>query len=122
MVALVYGYRRVTETAQTGTLKNIIGLGNPVPLGQWATAWGVTYLILSILASATPPVGGSMAILVMAGDLLTNMGNASGGLAADIAKQQQQPAAVSASTSTSAAAPSRTINPVTGLPHGAAGP
>lgn len=87
-VAIVYAYRRITEGAQQGTLKNVLGIGTPVPLGQFMTAWGVTYLTVAIIASAAPPFGGGLAILIMASDLLGNIGDASGGLATDIGKGQ----------------------------------
>jgi hypothetical protein len=84
VVAGVYAYRRIVEPVQTGNLKNIIGIGNPVPLGQFATAWGTMYLVIAIMASAAPGLGGGFAILVMTGDLLTNTAN----LTADLNKQQ----------------------------------
>lgn len=70
----IYAYRRLIEPVQKGGLKNIVGIGNPVPLGQFATAWGVTFLILSFIATASPGVGGSLSILVMTGDILANGG------------------------------------------------
>lgn len=73
-VAAVYAYRRLVEPASSGSIKNVAGAGNPVPLGQFATAWGVTFFIISLVATASPPLGGSFAILVMTGDLLANTG------------------------------------------------
>ena len=80
----IYAYRRLTEPAQPGGLKNIVGVGPPVPLGQFATAWGFTFLVVGIMATASPGLGGSFAILIMTADLLTNTAN----LTADVAKQQ----------------------------------
>lgn len=72
IVIAVYGYRRIVEPVQQGNLKNIIGIGNPVPLAQFMTAWGFTYFVLAVAANASPGLGGSMAILIATGDLLTN--------------------------------------------------
>jgi hypothetical protein len=90
----VYAYRRVRQPAQPGSLKNVFGAGAPVPLGQFVTAWGVTYLVIAIMASASPGLGGSFAVLVMTADLLNNM---SGLTAAIKAGETQQPQAASAS-------------------------
>jgi len=73
IVAGIYGYRRLTEATSTPvTLKKIAGIGNPVPLGAFATAWGFTYLVVAIMAEAMPGVGGAFAILIAVGDFLTN--------------------------------------------------
>jgi hypothetical protein len=79
----IYAYRRLIEPAQTGKLNNIIGVGSPVPLGQFATAWGFTFLVVSIMAEAAPGLGGAFAILIATGDFLTN----SSSLFADVTKQ-----------------------------------
>jgi hypothetical protein len=84
IVAAVYGYRRLIEPVQQGNIKNIIGIGNPVPLAQWATAWGVVYLVISVMAEASPGLGGSFAILIATGDLLVNIGS----VTADVQKQE----------------------------------
>lgn len=76
IVAAVYAYRRFTSSGTTpvqkGSLKNVIGLGDPVPLAQWATAWGFTFLVIAVIAEADPSLGGSFAILVATGDVLAN--------------------------------------------------
>ena len=84
VVAGIYGYRRVVEPAEKGNLKNILGQGNPVPIGQFVTAWGFCYLVIAIMAEASPGLGGAFAILIGVSDLLTN-GPA---LFGDINKQQ----------------------------------
>lgn len=69
----IYGYRRLTEaTASPVTVKNIVGLANPAPLGAFATAWGFTYLVIAIMAQAAPGLGGGFAILIATSDFLTN--------------------------------------------------
>jgi len=73
VVVAVYAYRRLTEaTSSPVTLKKLVGIGNPVPLGSFATAWGFTFLAVAIMAEASPGLGGGFAILIATGDLLTN--------------------------------------------------
>jgi hypothetical protein len=74
VVAGVYGYRRLTEqpTAPPVTLKELAGAGQLPPLGAWATAWGFTFLVVSIIATAAPELGAAFAILIATGDLMTN--------------------------------------------------
>lgn len=72
LVIGIYGYRRITETAESGSLKNIIGLGNPVPFSQFITAWGFVYFMLALATEAAPGLGGGMAILIAVSDFLTN--------------------------------------------------
>jgi hypothetical protein len=74
IVAGVYGYRRLTETptAPPVTLKELAGAGQLPPLGAWATAWGFTFLVVSIIATAAPELGAAFAILIATGDVMTN--------------------------------------------------
>jgi hypothetical protein len=75
LVAGVYIYRRLTEgsgQASGSKLAQLTGKGSPAPIGQFITAWGFAYLVISVIASASPGLGGSFAILVAAGDLLGN--------------------------------------------------
>jgi hypothetical protein len=73
VVAGVWGYRRLREgTASPSSLKNVVGVGAPAPLGQFAVAWGTVYLTLAVVALGAPELAGAFAILIMAGDLLTN--------------------------------------------------
>jgi hypothetical protein len=99
LVIAVYGYRRITETAQPGTLRNVLGQSPPVPLGQFVTAWGVTFLGIAIMAEASPPLGGSFAILIAVADFLNNAQP----LFSDLGKQQKQPTAAAGSSSTTPA-------------------
>lgn len=100
VVLLIYGYRRLTEATSTPvTAKKLIGLGNPAPLGSFATAWGFTYLLVAIMAEASPGLGGGFAILIATGDFLTN----SSTVFADVTKlegAQQQSAATTATGQT----------------------
>lgn len=113
VVAGVYGYRRLVEPVESGNIKNIVGIGNPVPLGQFATAWGFAYLVIAIMASANPGLGGSFAILVMAGDLLTNTPS----ITKDVAKGSGTTATSSSTTSTTTttATPAQQVAAAPGL-------
>lgn len=74
VVMMVYGYRRLSEsTSDTASIKQILGIGAPPKLGAFATAWGVTYMVIAMMAAASPPLGGAFAILVMTADLLANI-------------------------------------------------
>jgi hypothetical protein len=84
-VAGIYAYRRLIEpSTPPATVKKLMGVGELPPLGSWATAWGFTFLVVAIMAEASPPLGGSFAILIMTADILTNASN----LFADVGKQQ----------------------------------
>jgi hypothetical protein len=85
-VAGIYAYRRLIEpSTPPATLKKLAGVGELPPLGAWATAWGFTFLAVSVIAEAAPGVGGAFAILIMAGDVLANGAS----VFADVGKQQQ---------------------------------
>lgn len=136
IVAGIYAYRRVTETVAAATtskmptatkVKSAAGIGPILPVGAFATAWGFTFLVVSILASASPGLGGSFAILIAVSDFLTN----SATVLSDVGKQEVQKAvgstAATVASSTTAAAgsigflPGNTaanspLDPLTGLP------
>lgn len=117
VVAGVYAYRRMIEPAQPGTLSNVAGVGNPVPLGQFATAWGFTFLIVAVMTQASPELGGGFAILIATADLLTN----SASLFGDVGKQtgQKQTAGKSTTVPGSVAGmPKLAPTPPTPLPNG----
>jgi hypothetical protein len=82
----VYGYRYFTEGPSVSTGKQSLeekdyiakykafyGFGPVLPLHVWIPAAGITYLGLSILATASPQVGGAASILVGAGAFLGNV-------------------------------------------------
>lgn len=81
----IYGYRRLTEPAEKGSLKNVLGIGNPVPLGQFITAWGFTFLVVAGMTAAAPEFGGAFAILILTSDFLANASN----LTADVTANEQ---------------------------------
>lgn len=102
IVGGVYAYRRLTETAQKGNLSNIVGLGNPVPLGQFMTAWGFTFLICALMAEADPGLGGSFAILIATGDLLANTAS----VVKDVGKQESTTTKANSTPNTGSITPS----------------
>jgi hypothetical protein len=87
----VYFYRLATEghSANGGGLLQLGGLGAPANLGRFITGWGFAFLVLSIITEAAPPLGGSLAILVAAGDVLTNAGQVAADVNHKLGAQQQ---------------------------------
>lgn len=72
-VAGIYGYRRVTDDATDPSVKALLGQAPHVPpTGEFVTAWAVTFLIVSIMASASPEFGGMFGILIATGYFLSN--------------------------------------------------
>lgn len=85
LVAGIYAYRRLTEgTTSALSVNTALGIGGIPAFGAWATAWGFTYLVVAIMASASPGLGGSFAILIAASDFLTNASS----VFADVSKQE----------------------------------
>jgi hypothetical protein len=84
VVTGLYAYRKATEgstkapaAAKTpkglkGYVEAPLGLGELAPLGEWATGMGFTFILLSIVTSVNASFGGSFAILVATGAVLTN--------------------------------------------------
>jgi hypothetical protein len=74
VVAGIYAYRRLTEkpTSPPVTAKQIAGVGQLPPLGPWTTAWGFTFLVVALVATAAPELGAAFAVLIAVGDLMTN--------------------------------------------------
>lgn len=79
----LYAYRKTSEgvtgsappprkhSAKT-TAEGVVGVGELLPLGTWLTGMGVTFIGLAIVASVSPSLGGTMAILVATGGFLGN--------------------------------------------------
>jgi hypothetical protein len=84
IVATIWAYRKLTE-------------GNTSPTGHFLTGFFFVYISLAILADSAPPVGGMLAWLVAAGDLLTN----GQGLVTDLNKGLQTEATAAAPTTPS---------------------
>ena len=79
VVGGVYVYRKLIEPAGIGTnitggkeVSNFIGLGPVPPVGVFITAWGFTFLTLSIVAQFAPGLGMAFAILIAVSTLLGN--------------------------------------------------
>lgn len=85
----VYFYRHLTEgtsfastpsncpvpKSNSGSVTKVeqfLGFGTAANLGQFITAWGFTFFVISMMAQAAPGLGGAFAILVMTADLLGN--------------------------------------------------
>jgi hypothetical protein len=78
VTGVVYGYRALTEgtAAPAGVkskLKAAIGTPKPAPLGTFATAWGITWMVVAVITQAAPAFGGAFAILIMSSDLLVSV-------------------------------------------------
>jgi hypothetical protein len=125
LVAGIYAYRRIAEpTAPASGVKSFAGEGSPPPLGSWATAWGVTFLGVSIMAAVAPGLGGAFAILIAAVDFLGNAQNlfhdiglgAAGKLTGGGQGLAQQ--IIGTGSSTSTGTNTFTTQPATGAPHG----
>lgn len=75
IVAGIYIYRRMTEGsgAPSGSkAAQLLGRGSPPSVGTFVTAWGAAFLVISIMATASPGLGGSFAILAATADVLSN--------------------------------------------------
>jgi len=98
ITAMTYAFRRMVEgpLAETSgqqnhgsTLSRFVGSGSPpVPLAHWALAYGAGFLGLSLLALGAPELAGALAVLEIAGTVLTN-GSA---IATDLNLLQHEPA------------------------------
>jgi hypothetical protein len=105
LVAGIYAYRRLTEAATSPvSLKTLIGAGSPVALGAFVTAWGFTFLIVSIMQTAAPGLGAAFAVLIATGDLLTNGPQ----IFSDVLTHEKSGTGTTASTRTASAAPAVT--------------
>lgn len=81
IVGGIWAYRRLIE-------------GNASPPGHFLTGFLFVYVSLAIVANTAPPVGGMLAWLVAAGDLLTN----GTGLVSDLNQGLKTQAATAAPT------------------------
>lgn len=79
LTAVIYTFRRLVEPttpSSTGStrpsLARLAGSGPPAPLEQWAVSYTVAFLGLAILALGAPELAASLALMMLAGNLLTN--------------------------------------------------
>lgn len=95
VVAGIYTYRRLTEGSGPPTkgskVAQLAGQGAPANVGSFITAWGLVYLVISIVTSAAPSLGGSFAILVAVGDALTNTAQVATDINSKVAGGQKVP-------------------------------
>jgi amino acid transporter len=70
----VYFYRLLTEghSSSGGGVLQLGGRGAPPNVGRFITGWGFAFLVLAVITEAAPAFGGSLSILVAAGDVLSN--------------------------------------------------
>ena len=75
IIAGVYTYRRLTEgtgKASGSKAAQLLGQGSPPSVGVFITAWGTAFLIMAVMAQASPGLGGSFAISAAVADVLAN--------------------------------------------------
>lgn len=124
VVAGTYTYRLLTEghSSHGGSL---LGQGAPPNLGRFITGWGFAFLVIAIITEAAPSLGGSVAILVAAGDVLANGAQVSADVNHKLGETHpvnQTEKGIAAGRLAGPQAPSyQDPNPGAGLAHGAAG-
>lgn len=79
VVASVWAYRRLVNPSLSGTVSST---------PHFVLGFGFTFISLSLIAQAAPELGGMLAVLVAAGDLLVN----GTGLATDLTNSLNQTA------------------------------
>ena len=75
IVAGIYTYRRLTEGSgrpKGSKVAQLLGQGSPPSVGVFITAWGTAFLIMAIMAQASPGLGGAFAITTAVADILSN--------------------------------------------------
>lgn len=74
VVGGAYAYRRLIESAG-------VPVSHPLPsFARWATGYGIAFTGVSVIATASPGLGGWLAVLIAAGTLLVQGGQ----LASDV--------------------------------------
>lgn len=82
VMAGMYAYRRMTEpigerskrlpNSASNVAEGVIGRGDLLPTGTWVVGFGVTFIVISILASISPTAGGYSAVLVASTSFFAN--------------------------------------------------
>lgn len=78
LTAVIYGFRRTIEPAQTSStpaknkLAALAGSGSPPALGQWLVSYAVAFGFLAVIALGAPEFAASLAGVVVLGNLLNN--------------------------------------------------
>lgn len=75
MVGLIYTWRYFaggeTPTA-AATPTSVVGIGPLVSPEGFLVAWGIVYLVISLIAAFSEPLASALAISVLVGDILAN--------------------------------------------------
>jgi hypothetical protein len=90
IVAGTYTYRLVTE-GHASSGGNLVGIGAPPNVGRFITGWGFAFFVLAVITEAAPPLGGSLSILVAAGDVLANAGQVANDVNTKVGAQTTPP-------------------------------
>ena len=56
----------------TDAAQQLLGFGTPAQVGKFITAWGFTFFVIAIIATASPGLGASIAMLIAVSDFLAN--------------------------------------------------
>lgn len=82
IVAGVYGFRWLTgaRTYEQLSVKSLVGYERPLTSPEgFIVAWGMTFFVLAALSAFLPTLAGSLALLVLFGDVMTNFAGAAEG-------------------------------------------
>lgn len=77
LTAVIYAFRKMVEPStppskKTGKLASLVGAGQTPTTENWVISYGAAFMILSIVALGAPELAASLAIMALAGNLLTN--------------------------------------------------
>lgn len=75
MVGMIYAWRWFTSGEQPSshlTASSLVGQGPIVSPEGFLVAWGIVFLVISIIAGFSEALAGSLAISVLVGDVLAN--------------------------------------------------
>jgi hypothetical protein len=82
IVAGVYGWRWLTgvKREEKVTLKSLVGYERPLTSPEgFLVAWGITFFILAAVSAFLPTLAGSLALLILFGDVMANFAGAAEG-------------------------------------------
>lgn len=75
MVGVIYAWRWFTggeSPSAAASPSSVVGVGPLVSPEGFLVAWGIVYLVISLLAAFSEPLASSLAISVLVGDILAN--------------------------------------------------
>jgi hypothetical protein len=82
IVAGIYGFRWLTGGGphEALSLKSLVGYEKPLTSPEgFIVAWGVTYFVLAAVSAFLPTLAGTLALLILFGDVMTNFAGAAEG-------------------------------------------